>query len=162
MLDVHHAPVEQNSASEKHIVHLIHEWFVEGLPAEGRIEAKVKLDNDVEEVLVEVVDNDESDTAVCLTTMVEEQGLKELELTNGVVAGTCSLHSLLSSDSNTHVRLQDHCDVVGTISYRQSHLSREPDLDHLDDISFLLRADTTGNHHFHLRAGLQESLYQVI
>lgn len=132
MLNVHDAPPKKHSTSEIHIVELVDYCLVQGLPAEDRVEAKVELNYYVEEVLVEVVADDEGDAAVGLSPVEEQERLQKLELSNGIVTRPCSLHSFLTSDTNSDMSFKNHCYIICSVSDCQSHLFWKSILYHLD------------------------------
>mmetsp|Transcript_49366 Transcript_49366/g.81231 ORF Transcript_49366/g.81231 Transcript_49366/m.81231 type:complete len:394 (+) Transcript_49366:3310-4491(+) len=73
--------------------------------------------------------------------MDEHQICKVAKLSNGIIARHCSLGALSATDSNPNVCLQDHTDVVSTISDGQGNPAVFG-FDQMYHISFLLWADT--------------------
>lgn len=109
-----------------------------------RVVAEHKLDDDVDDVLIKVVENQEGDSSVGLSTVLEHQWSQELELADRIVCGSCSLLSLFALNSNTHVSLLDHVNVVCSITYGKSNFVGETVSYHQYYLSFLLRGDSAG------------------
>lgn len=120
------------------IVHLVDQLLVQWLAGESGVEAEVELRHHIQEVLIEIVKHEQGVTSIGLATMEEEERLQELELADGKVSTSGGLLSFLSEDTNTDVGLQDHTDIVGSVTDRKCGLFWEPFLDEVDDISFLL------------------------
>ena len=70
--------------------------------------------------------------------MLEEQGSEELELSNGVIAGSRRLHALTACDTHADMCLIDHRDVVCSVTHRQRHLLWEALANHLHYVALLL------------------------
>ena len=82
--------------------------------------------------------------------MYEEQLMKMLELSNGKVRRSSSLHTLFSSNAYTYMRLADHAAIVGTVTNSKHHFRRVSMAHQRDYVSFLFRAHSAPNHDLHL------------
>ena len=69
--------------------------------------------------------------------MNEKKRLQELELAYCIVSTPRSLLSLFAENSDSHMSLKDHTDIVSSIADRKHDLLREPRLDHSNYISLL-------------------------
>jgi hypothetical protein len=79
----------------------------------------------------------------------EEQVLKHLELTDSVVGGAGSLLTLKTRDTDSDMRGSNHGHVISTVTNSQGRLARHLILDHLHNISLLLRRDSAAKHDLH-------------
>ena len=57
--------------------------------------------------------------------------------------------------------LEDHVDVIGSISNRKSDLLWESLLDHVDDVCLLFRGDSTGQHNVNEDRSLDKCLSEL-
>jgi hypothetical protein len=126
------------------------------LTRKGSLEAKEVLGDDIEHILVKGVGNQHGIPSVSFSTMDEHQRLQEFELTDCIVSGSCSLLSFFSEDAHSNMGLEDHIDVVCTVSNGESHLIWESLLDHVDDISFLFWRNSASENNIYIIRGFQE------
>jgi hypothetical protein len=69
--------------------------------------------------------------------MNKEKWLQELELAYCIVSTPRSLLSLFAKNSDSHMSLKDHTDIIRSISDREHDLLWEPRLYHSNNISLL-------------------------
>lgn len=48
-------PIEKNSTSETNVIKLVDPWFIQSLSREHRVEAKIVLNDHVEDIFVKIV-----------------------------------------------------------------------------------------------------------
>jgi hypothetical protein len=89
------------------------------LPRESIVECEVQLCEGQDDVLVEVVADHEADSSIAKSSMKNEKTLEESKLAEGIVARSDGLRSLFAPDSYSNVSLQDHGDIVRTITNGQ-------------------------------------------
>lgn len=77
--------------------------------------------------------------------MHKHQPRQEAELANSIIRAHDRLSAFLTSNTNTHMCLLDHSNVVGTVTDTKRH-DVQPMLDHLHHRRLLRRADTTAQH----------------
>lgn len=78
--------------------------------------------------------------------MNKHERLQELELADGIVCRPGSLLTLFTKDANTDMGLRNHIDIIGAITDGQGDLLGEASLNHVDNISLLLRRNSAGKH----------------
>ena len=138
MLKIEDSPVEEGRACEGNIVQLIDPGLVQGLPRENRVETKVILHDYIEDVLVEIVADQVGDATVRLPPMHEKERLEELKFTDGIITGPCSLHPLTARDAHSYVGLENHGNIISTISNSKCHFLWISLADQHDNVSLLL------------------------
>ena len=90
--------------------------------------------------------------------MNEEKWLQELELAYCIVSTPRSLLSLFAENSDSHMSLKDHTDIVSSIADRKHDLLREPRLDHSNYISLLFWWHSASKDNVNLVWCIQEKL----
>ena len=143
------------------VVNLVDPFLVHGLTRENRVVAEHELYHDVEYVLVEHVQYYLTIASVVLTAVHEEELVKELELADREVGRLCSLHTLAASDADTDVCLTDHRAVVGSVADCQSDLILVTMAHQCNNVTLLLRRDTTTDNDLHLVCALEHELEQA-
>jgi hypothetical protein len=98
---------------------IVHSWkplCKENLTRVTVTNCKIQLSKHQHNVLVKIVTNNDTDSAVTPTTMDKKQPMQVKELTDCVVCTSNCLSSLLTSDSNTNVSFHYHWHIVGTVT----------------------------------------------
>jgi len=94
-------------------------------------------------------------------TVPQDKPAKLLEFIDGEVRGERCLHALFTDDTHTNVRLQNHTDIVTTITNRACTLASE--LTNLVRNGGLLsRAATTNTDRGRLRRTPKEALFEAL
>ena len=93
--------------------------------------------------------------------MEEQEGAHILELRDGVVRGSSSLHAFQTLNTNTDVSLTDHVDIVSSIADRQSDSFRILVSHHVDDISLLFGRYATSEDNLGFLNKVDELLLQL-
>ena len=70
--------------------------------------------------------------------MFEKQGSKELELSYGVITGSRCLHALTARNTHADMSLNDHRDIVCSVTHSECHLLWEALANHLHYVALLL------------------------
>ena len=94
--------------------------------------------------------------------MHEEKALEELELANSVVRSLGCLLTLQATDPNANVRSNYHVHIVGAVPNSQRVLFRVSLLNHLHELSLLLRADAARQNNVSFLAQPDEVLPQIL
>ena len=131
---------------EDGVVALVNDRLVQCLAAEGRREAEPVLGHHEQLVLVEVVHDEDGVAAVRLAPMVEEKRAQELELRDGVIRGTCSLHTLQPLNTDADMRLRNHIDIVGSVADAHRYGIFVLISHHLHNLGLLLGRDSAREH----------------
>lgn len=89
--------------------------------------------------------------------MDEQQSPQHSELRQRIIRRLNSTHALLTIKPNSNMRLLDHGNIIGTISYRQGNLI-EMFPHHLNNLPLLTGQQTTTNHTFAIVSQFHENL----
>jgi hypothetical protein len=82
--------------------------------------------------------------------MHKHQWLEELELPDCKVCTPCRLLALFSKNTNTHMGLCDHIDVISTVSNSKRYFVWESLSNKVNNISFLLRRNSTSQNNINI------------
>jgi len=93
--------------------------------------------------------------------MEEKKRLQIFKLTNWVVSTSGSLLAFFAHNTHTDVSLQNHSNIICTISNGQSSFILVSISDKLYDISFLLRGHTACQHYVNLVTNFQKFLFAI-
>jgi len=88
----------------------------EDLAREAVAQREEDLCEDKDDVLVEVVANDETHSAVAPPSMDQQESVKVKELTEGVVSGSDGLGAFFATDTYSDMRFHNHGDVIGSVT----------------------------------------------
>ena len=115
-LEVHHCKDNDWEAGEGDVVDLQEVDVVDRLARPSGDPANQDERHRVDDVLVEIVRNHVSVSAVALATVNQEQGSQILELVDRVVCCRHSLATFLTCNTDSDVSLRDHRYIVGSIT----------------------------------------------
>ena len=90
--------------------------------------------------------------------MVEYEWQQESELRDGIVRGSCSLHTLQSFDSNANMCLSNHVNIISAVSDAHCDSPCVFFSNHLHYFSFLFGRDSAGKYD----CGLIDEFYELV
>ena len=88
--------------------------------------------------------------------------MEELELADGKIGGSSSLHTFSTGDSNTDMSLTDHGTVIGTITNSKSDFAFVSHSHQCDYITLLLGRDSASNNDLHIIGTLKHEFHKTL
>lgn len=108
------------NAGENHIVQFFEVYVVEGLTRPSRIGRVHKQRHRQHDILVKTVQDEVRVSSMTLSSVIEQQRLEVLKLTNRVICAWSSLRTLQTWDSNSDCRLRNHRHIISPVTDRQN------------------------------------------